>query len=258
MTEQIVGPSVDEHIQKQGEEIARLAMLVEAAGRLLGTLDLAAVLPDVLELAQSTLDADAYALWRVDQRDGRWTVQASAGLSDAYVAAASAAIDGDRGDVALDRPLIVNDVASAEWLTDEHKAAHAAEGTRSFLVEPLRNRGEVIGTIVFYARRSARTSTTPTCARRAAVANLAAAAVGTAAVYEEQKRACREPPPDRRSERAARVVAGLRDDALERRGARRAGARRLVRDRHRRRRGHDPAARRCPPGPGEGRAARSS
>ena len=187
MTEQIVGPSVDEVIQKQVEENARLAMLVEAAGRLLGTLDLAAVLPEVLELAQATLDADAYALWRVNQRDGRWTVQASAGLSDAFVASATAAIDGDRGDAALDRPLVAGDVASAPWLTEEHKAAHAAEGTRAFLVEPLRHRGEVIGTIVFYSRRP-RDFDDADLRAAAAVGNLAAAAVGTAVVYEEQKR----------------------------------------------------------------------
>ena len=41
-------------------------MLVEAAGRLFGTLDLDLVLPDVLDLAQSTLAVDAYSLWRRD------------------------------------------------------------------------------------------------------------------------------------------------------------------------------------------------
>ena len=66
MTEQIVGPSVDELLPGQAQEIARLGMLVEAAGRLFGTLDLDAVLPDVLDLAQSTLAVDAYSLWRRD------------------------------------------------------------------------------------------------------------------------------------------------------------------------------------------------
>ncbi len=96
MTEQIVGPSFDELIQRQGEENARLGALVEAAGRLLGTLDLAAVLPDVLELAQSTLEADAYALWLRDPRDDSWTVEASSGLSETYVATAMAARERGR------------------------------------------------------------------------------------------------------------------------------------------------------------------
>ena len=63
---QIVAPSVDELLPGQAQEIARLGMLVEAAGRLFGTLDLDAVLPDVLDLAQSTLAVDAYSLWRRD------------------------------------------------------------------------------------------------------------------------------------------------------------------------------------------------
>ena len=86
----------------------------------------------------------------------------------------------------------------------------------------------------------------------AAAANLAAAAVGTAAVYEEQERLAESRRLIAEASEQLASLAGLRDDAGERRGARRARARRLVRDRHRRRRGHDPAARRRPPGPGEG------
>ncbi|MDP9284026.1 MAG: hypothetical protein M3P41_03595, partial [Actinomycetota bacterium] len=84
MTEQTVGPSVEGLLREQQEEVARLGMLVEAAGRLLGTLDLDAVLPDVLALAQATLEADAYAIWRRDPVDERWSLQTSSGLSDAY------------------------------------------------------------------------------------------------------------------------------------------------------------------------------
>jgi hypothetical protein len=74
VAEQIVGLPVDDLVPRQEQEIARLEMLVEAAGRLLGTLDLDAVLADVLRLAQSTLDADAYALWRRDPREDVWSV----------------------------------------------------------------------------------------------------------------------------------------------------------------------------------------
>lgn len=81
VTEQIVGPSVDELLPGQTQEIERLGMLVEAAGRLFGTLDLDAVLPDVLDLAQSTLAVDAYSLWRRDPDHDTWTLQASAGLA---------------------------------------------------------------------------------------------------------------------------------------------------------------------------------
>ena len=80
VTEQIVGASVGEIRRDEQEEISRLGTLVEAAGRLLGTLDLDVVLPEVLALAQETLSSDAYALWRRDRRDGSWSLQASAGL----------------------------------------------------------------------------------------------------------------------------------------------------------------------------------
>src|SRR5205823_1018678 len=105
VTEQIVGPSVDDLLRGQEEEIARLGMLVEAAGRLFGTLDLDAVLPEILELARATLEADAYGLWRRD-RDGRWFLQARSGLSDTYVAAAAAAIEGQSSDVSMDGPIV--------------------------------------------------------------------------------------------------------------------------------------------------------
>ena len=48
----------------------------------------------------------------------------------------------------------MNDIASIAWLTPEHKAAHAAEGTRSMIAAPLHHGGEVIGTLVFYSRRA--------------------------------------------------------------------------------------------------------
>jgi signal transduction histidine kinase len=187
VTEQIVGASVDELLPGQTQEIARLGMLVEAAGRLFGTLDLGAVLPDVLDLAQSTLAVDAYALWRRDLDRGTWTLDASAGLSEEYVAAAPAAVEGNESVIALAEPLVMNDIASIEWLTPEHKAAHAAEGTVSMLAAPLHHQGEVIGTLVFYSRRRRKFGPEDVQAA-SAVASLAAAAIGTASIYQHQAR----------------------------------------------------------------------
>src|SRR3954467_15123798 len=185
VTEQIVGHSVDELLPGQTQEIARLGMLIEAAGRLFGTLDLDAVLPDVLDLAQSTLAVDAYSLWRRDPDRNTWSLQASAGLSAEYVAAAPAAIQGNESVVDLDAPIVLNDIPSVTWLTPEHKAAHAAEGTVAMIAAPLHHRGDVIGTLVFYSR--GRRTFGPDDARAAsAVANLAAAAIGTASVYQKQ------------------------------------------------------------------------
>jgi len=186
VTEQIVGPSVDDLLRGQEEDIARLGMLVAAAGRLFGTLDLDAVLPEVLELAQATLESDAYALWLRDA-NGSWSLQAASGLSDGYVAAASEAIKDNETDVPLDRPLVAADIAATDWLTDDHKAAHEAEGNRSFLALPLEHQGNVVGTLVFYSR-SLRTFEESEIREASVVAGLAAAAVGMAGVYNEQAR----------------------------------------------------------------------
>ena len=128
MAEQIVGDAVSD-LLSGGEEVARLELLVAAAARLFDTLDLDEVLPEVLALARDTLAADAYSLWSRDTADDTWAVRASAGLSAEYVNAAAMAVQGNTARVSLEGPLVVADIASTDWLTDEHKAAHAAEGT---------------------------------------------------------------------------------------------------------------------------------
>src|SRR5207249_882668 len=112
---------------------------------------------------------------------------ARAGLSDTYVAAAAAAIEDSSNEVSLDGPLVASEIAATEWLGDEHKAAHAAEGTRAFLAMPLRHRGDVIGTLVFYSRRP-RTFDESELRAAGAVAGIAGAALGMADIYDEQSR----------------------------------------------------------------------
>jgi GAF domain-containing protein len=187
VTEQIVGAPVDDLLREQQDEIARLGRLVEAAGRLLETLDVEAVLPEVLELAKATLAADAYALWRRDDADGGWSLQATANLSPEYVRKASEAIVGNENVVTFDGPILAEDIAATEWLTESHRAAHAAEGNRAFAAIPLFHRGEVSGTLVFYYR-SAHAFTDSELRAARAVGSLAAAAIGTAADYQRQAR----------------------------------------------------------------------
>jgi signal transduction histidine kinase len=175
---------VDDLLHEQQEEIVRLGLLVDAAGRLLATLDLDEVLPQVLDLAKQTLTADGYALWR-RRVSNDWFLQTASGLSDGYVAASQLAIKDNDAQVPLDGPIVAGDIASTDWLSDAHKAAHAAEGNKAFLAVPLRHQGVVIGTLVFYYR-SARTFTASELAAVNAVANLAAAGIGTAAIYEQQ------------------------------------------------------------------------
>ena len=145
------------------------------------------MLPEVLALAGRTLLADAYSLWQYDERSGIWSVGASSGLSDVYVATAMAAIRGNTATVSLDAPIIVEDIERTEWLTQEHRDAHAAEGTRSMMALPLRYGERILGTLVLYYReprefREAEKSSA------SLLANIAAAAIGTAELYQAQRR----------------------------------------------------------------------
>ena len=93
-------------------------MLVEAAGRLFGTLDLDAVLPDVLALAQSTLEADAYSLWRHDPDLDAWSMQASRRALGRLRRRGAGRDRGQREHASRStRRSSSHDIASAEWLT---------------------------------------------------------------------------------------------------------------------------------------------
>jgi signal transduction histidine kinase len=184
VTEQMVGAAVDDLLRAR-EEIARLELLVEASGRLLATLDLDAVLPQVLDLARGTVEADAYGLWQ-RLADGSWELRASSGLSARYVERSPESIRGNDSVVSFDEPIVVTDVASTEWLSPAHREAHADEGTQSFLALPLVHRGDVLGTLVFYYRRP-REFPQSELRSLSAIGNLAAAAIGTAAIYAEQR-----------------------------------------------------------------------
>ena len=169
------------------DEIERLRLLLEASSTLLGSLSVDAILPEVLELASRTLAADAYALWRVDRRSETWTVGAHAGLSPEYVETATQAIVGNTSVVSLDQPIIAEDISATEWLSEEHRRAHATEGTRSMLAAPLRYGDRVVGTVTFYFRTIHRFTETEKSSA-SLLANLAAAAIGAAELYEEQQR----------------------------------------------------------------------
>jgi PAS domain S-box-containing protein len=185
VTEQVVGVPVDDLGREQEAEIARLGLLVESAGRLLATLDLQQVLPNVLELARGTLAADAYALWRRDPASDEWSLQAVSGLSDRYVSEASEAIRGNTATVSFEGPIVAPDISATEWLTPEHRQAHLEEGNNAFLAMPLRHGGVIIGTLVFYYR-AARTFGEAELRSATAVASLASAAIGTVVLYRDQ------------------------------------------------------------------------
>ncbi len=168
-----------------------LRLIVEASGILLEAHTVEEVLPRVLAVARETLAADAYALWRFDSDAAEWSVAATEGLSDEYVRAASEAIRGFGQDVSLDEPLVVVDIASAEWLRTEHREAHLREGTTAMLVTGLRRRDETIGTLVFYYRRPHLFSDHELSAA-STLANLSATAVANADLLTAQARMAEE------------------------------------------------------------------
>ncbi len=173
------------------DEVERLRLLVEASGTLLDALHLEELLPRVLELARRALLADAYALWEHDSAEEIWRVAAHSGLDEAYVVAASQAIRGGTAQVLLAEPLVVEDVAAADWLTGAHREAHEAAGTKAMLVVALRHRESVLGTLAFYYRAAHRFSDAERSAA-STLANLAASAIATGQVYAAQARMAEE------------------------------------------------------------------
>jgi PAS domain S-box-containing protein len=185
-TQDVESRALEDH-SFYADEIGRLRLLLEASSTLLGSLNVEAMLPEILELAKRTLAADAYALWRRNDADGTWSVATSSGLPDSYVEGATAAIRGRDEAVSLDQPLVVEDLAAAKWLSPAHRKAHAEAGTRSMLVTGLRYGDQIVGTLAFYCREPRR-FTEPEKNAASLLANLAAAAVGTAELYEAQRR----------------------------------------------------------------------
>jgi PAS domain S-box-containing protein len=177
----------DDAERRYAEDLGRLRLLLEASATLLGSLDVDAMLPEVLALAGRTLAADAYSVWRYDDATEIWSVGARAGLSDEYVAAAMSAIRGNKATVSLDAPIVAEEIEETTWLTAEHRRAHAAEGTRSMMALPLRYGERVLGTLVLYYRQR-RSFSAAEKSTASLLANLAAAAIGTAELYQAQRR----------------------------------------------------------------------
>ena len=173
--------------RQYAEEIARLRLLLEASSTLLGSIERETVLAEVLDLARRTLAADAYSLWQFDSSSGSWSLSLHSGLTDDYVAAVGRAISSNTSTISLDEPIVAEDIAATEWLTPEHRAAHAAAGTRSMLAVAMRYGDRVLGTLAFYYRELRHFSEAEKSAA-SLLANLAAAAIGAAELYETQRR----------------------------------------------------------------------
>ena len=165
----------------------RLRLLLEASSTLLGSLNVEAMLPAILDLSRRTLAADAYAMWQHDEPRDSWSIAIHSGLSDTYVASAERAVQGRPTTVSLTEPMVAEDIAETDWLTPALRQAHAAEGNRSMLAAALCYGERVLGTLAFYYREP-HLFTVSEKSAASLLANLAAAAIGAAELYQKQQR----------------------------------------------------------------------
>jgi signal transduction histidine kinase/CheY-like chemotaxis protein len=185
------------------ESLRLLGLLVEAAGRLTGTLDPAALRTTVLDLSNRLIAADAHAIWRLEADTGDWVMADSAGLSDAY--------QRDHGRIPKvgtmpEHPIRAEDALATTDL-ENRRAAYRSEGIASLLAVPLRTHGRVTGTLVFYYRTPRRLDDV-TVRVASALADLAGAALGTADLYtRETASRCRAEEADRRKDEFIAMLA---------------------------------------------------
>jgi len=159
------------------EDNISLQMIVEATRTLLSDPRLTSVLPRLLELARQYIPADAYAVWRQRTDLSRWTVLASAGLSEQYQD------QFESSGPMITEIVAVPDIYHLPKLVEHRRKWYEVEGIRSLVIAPLRMRAGIHGTLVFYFRQP-HAFTTQELKLTDTLANLAAVAVDTAESYD--------------------------------------------------------------------------
>jgi signal transduction histidine kinase len=164
-------------IQRQIED--RLSLLVEASSALIASPESSQVLKTILDLSRRFVDADAYAVWREAPDRIQWNILASEGLSEEYVRTLTPGAN-----TIPRQPFPIEDVQQ-EPLVHHRAELYRAEGIRSMLTVPLRIRGEIEGTIVFYYRTPHQFSELEIRVADG-LSNLAAAGLGASELYQRQ------------------------------------------------------------------------
>ena len=171
-----------------------LHLLLQASATLLAQPDLQTVLDRILALSRGLIEADAYAVWRLDQSANTWRVLASRGLSPAYLERSSIPATGTPE--LPDEPIVAADVHSLPLL-EQRRRGYEAEGIQSLLALPLRIQGRNAGTITFYFRHPRQLQPAELQVAEL-LANLAAAGISAAELYEEQIRLRQQAEAQRR------------------------------------------------------------
>jgi signal transduction histidine kinase/ActR/RegA family two-component response regulator len=171
--------SITEELARLRASEARLIAFAEGARRLLGVTDPKALVDEVLALAQQSVAADGYAVWR--REDDTWRVAAASGI-DASFAGLELPTEQD---LPLTGPMVAEDVTTTPML-ESRREAYAKSGVRSLVAVPLEIRGRPGGSIVYYHRERHRPQ--PIELKIAeALGHLASAAISSAELHVEQQ-----------------------------------------------------------------------
>lgn len=175
------GPGVSSPAAASSES---LHLLLQASATLLAQPDLQTVLGRILALSRGLIEADAYAVWRLDESAKTWRVLASRGLSPAYLERSPIPSTGTPD--LPDEPIVAGDVYRLPLL-EQRRRDYEAEGIQSLLALPLRLQGRKAGSITFYFRHPRQLQPAELQVAEL-LANLAAAGISAAELYEEQIR----------------------------------------------------------------------
>ncbi|MEA2329132.1 MAG: hypothetical protein QOE68_4091 [Thermoanaerobaculia bacterium] len=105
----------------------------------------------LIELCARIIPADAIAIWRLDAREGRWSIATSRGLSAEFVSVTLPEQAGGSTSRLLREPFIVDDPSHWQEVSSR-SALYDGEGIQRMLVLPVVIRGEAAGTICCYFR----------------------------------------------------------------------------------------------------------
>jgi PAS domain S-box-containing protein len=105
----------------------------------------------LIDLCGRVVPADAIAIWRLDAREGRWSIMASRGLSAEFTSVTLPEQAGGSSSRLLREPFIVDDPSHWQEVSGR-SALYDGEGIQRMLVLPLMIRGEAAGTICCYFR----------------------------------------------------------------------------------------------------------
>ncbi len=158
---------------------ARLIAFAEGARRLLDVTDPKALVDEVLALAQQSVAADGYAVWR--REDQTWRVAATSGMDASF---ASIELPAEHFPP-FTESMVAEDVTDTPML-ESRRDAYANLGVRALVAVPLEIRGRPAGSIVYYYRERHRPQPIEFQIAEA-LGHLASAAISSAELHLEQQ-----------------------------------------------------------------------